>query len=491
MHDARSYDELPYADYAFPRSHPEHLQAVSLLCGRAAPSFARARVLELGCARGGNLLPMAVDLPDGDFVGVDLSARHIAEAEARVLRFGMRNVTLVHGSLDALDEALGDFDYIVCHGVYSWVPPAVRAAILRVCRARLRPDGVAYVSFNALPGWNALRTLRDFLRMHVPEGAAPARVGAARRALAVYDEALRAGGGAYAAWMRAELAALAEADDSYVFHELLEAHNEPVYLKDFVDAARAQGMAYLADADLSVAAPALRGGATDPVALAQSVDFAVNRRFHAALLVRDTGVAWRVDVASIARMHLATRAELAADCEETTLRGERPFVFTVDGVAREVRDVWLGALLATLAVEERRPVPYAIACARVAAMLRLDATSARTLAAKRAADVLELLWEGVVTPHLGGARYEAEASLRPWSSPYARAQAVMGTAVTTFRHAQVDVAAFERSVLALLDGTRDRSALVAELGATAGRCEEALAWLARNALLAERDGKTT
>ena len=185
------YDELPYADYCFPRTHPEHLFAVSALCGRPAPPFARCRVLELGCARGANLLPMALDLPESEFVGVDLSEVQVAEARRRAEALGLRNVSFRAESVEALSQD-APFDYVICHGVYSWVPPAARDAILAVCRERMRPGGVAYVSFNALPGWNALRTLRDFLLEHAPPGPAVQRVARARLALSVLDESLRA-----------------------------------------------------------------------------------------------------------------------------------------------------------------------------------------------------------------------------------------------------------------------------------------------------------
>nr|MBK7067476.1 class I SAM-dependent methyltransferase [Deltaproteobacteria bacterium] len=148
-------------------------------------------MLELGCARGANLLPMALDLPEAEFVGVDLSEVQVAEARRRAEALGLRNVSFRAESVTALSDD-APFDYVICHGVYSWVPPAARDAILAVCRERMRPEGVAYVSFNALPGWNALRTLRDFLLEHAPPGPAVQRVARARLALSVLDESLRA-----------------------------------------------------------------------------------------------------------------------------------------------------------------------------------------------------------------------------------------------------------------------------------------------------------
>src|SRR4051794_6758842 len=91
---ANSYDEIPYGDNFFPYTHPIHLATMGLIFGIEPPPLDRCRVLELGCAGGGNLLPMALELPDAQFVGIDLSPRQIAEGQAVIERLGLRNVDL-------------------------------------------------------------------------------------------------------------------------------------------------------------------------------------------------------------------------------------------------------------------------------------------------------------------------------------------------------------------------------------------------------------
>lgn len=471
--DASSYDELPYEDYCFPRTHPEHLFAVSALHGRAAPRFDTGRVLEIGCARGGNLLPMAIDLPEATFVGVDLSARQIAEAEHRRAALGLSNVTFRHRSVTELDAADGTFDYVVCHGVYSWVPAVARAAILRVCRERLRPGGVAYVSFNTLPGWHHLQTLREFVLRHVPADApARRRLALARQCLAVLAEAARGERTPYGAWLRDELANVAAADDGYVFHEYLEADNMAFYLSDFVAAARSHGLAWLGDADLRLGGAAARWAGGDPVALAQSVDFAVGRRFRAALLVREETTSRGLDVAAVARLWLATRAERTA--------GEGGF--EVDGRRVTVDAPWVNRALGVLADALRRPVGYGALCGRVGASLGLDARAAAAAGAAHAAAVVDLCLDGVIELRAGEGRYAESPGLRPVASPLARMQAAVSPLVATLRHLRVEVPDFERAVLRTLDGTCDRAALARRFG-DPGRCEAALEWLALNALL--------
>lgn len=484
------YDELPYADYCFPRTHPEHLFAVSALCGRPAPPFARCRVLELGCARGANLLPMALDLPESEFVGVDLSEVQVAEARRRAEALGLRNVSFRAESVEALSQD-APFDYVICHGVYSWVPPAARDAILAVCRERMRPGGVAYVSFNALPGWNALRTLRDFLLEHAPPGPAVQRVARARLALSVLDESLRAEPSPWSAWMRDELRELAGAEDAYLFHEYLEPVNDALYLRDFVAHCRAHGLAQLSDADLRIAAPSLRPGAGDPLSLAQSVDFTRNRRFRASLLVHAETAADRADPASLARLHLATRAQLP-DADASALTGDSAVRFDCDGRAIALSDPWMKCALHSLASEDRRPLSYAAMAASAAARLGLDRRAALVAAAAHAPDVLELLFDGALSLHAGPARYAEAAGLRPIASPIARLQSQRSELVTTLRHTRIELPEQARAVLRLSDGTRDRAAILAGLSRDerseaqrAGDCEEALDWLASNALLLE------
>ena len=131
---ARDYEALPYSSEAYPGSHPMRTSAVARLFGMTPPPVETARVLELGCASGGNLIPMALSLPDAEFVGVDISPRQVEMAGARIERLGLKNARVACLDILDFDEDQGDFDYIIAHGVYSWVPQDVRDKTLRICR---------------------------------------------------------------------------------------------------------------------------------------------------------------------------------------------------------------------------------------------------------------------------------------------------------------------------------------------------------------------
>ncbi len=89
-----SYDEVPYASHAFPQTHPNTMATVATLFGMTPAPVTNCRVLELGCAAGFNIIPMAAALPDSRFVGVDLSSRQVAEGQEAIKALGLTNVEL-------------------------------------------------------------------------------------------------------------------------------------------------------------------------------------------------------------------------------------------------------------------------------------------------------------------------------------------------------------------------------------------------------------
>lgn len=160
------YDEIPYASRPFPQTHPDNLATLATLFGMQPPPVDRCRVLELGCAAGGNLIPMAATLPGSRFVGIDLSRRQIDDGRRMVDALGLKNIQLLRRNILDVGERLGEFDYIICHGVFSWVPAPVRERILAVCAERLALNGVAFVSYNTYPGWHLPSVVRAMMRFH-------------------------------------------------------------------------------------------------------------------------------------------------------------------------------------------------------------------------------------------------------------------------------------------------------------------------------------
>lgn len=288
-----SYDVLPYGDRTFPRTHPDLLATVATLFGMAPAAPAACRVLELGCAGGANLIAMAEDLPGAHFVGIDLSTRQVETGEERVRAKGLTNVELRALSILDVGEDFGRFDYIICHGVYSWVPAEVRDKILAVCSANLAPHGVAYVSHNCYPGWHSWGIVREMMAFHARQADDLAgRLRLAREWLQFAGDSVDEPGGILGQIVRSESELLARAPDDYLYHEHLDAVNHPVYFHEFVGHAAAHGLQYLWEAHVGELGTtlrpevreAIRGLSGDLVVQQQYLDFLIHNRFRCSLL---------------------------------------------------------------------------------------------------------------------------------------------------------------------------------------------------------------
>jgi SAM-dependent methyltransferase len=287
------YDEVPYPDRIHPATHPDLLAVVATLFGMSPAPPERSRVLELGCAGGGNLISLAEILPGSRFVGIDLSPRQLAASRQKVRALGLTNVEL--HAMDILDvgEAFGRFDYILCHGVYSWVPADIRDKILAVCAGNLMPQGIAYVSYNCYPGWHARGAAREMMSYRVRHFEDPGdRVRKAREFLDFLARSVRDPLSGLGRILADEAELLDGLPDDYVLHEHLGEVNHPVYFHQFVDHAAAQGLQYLWESyvgelggDLRPEViQAVRGLASDLIEQQQYIDFLTDRRFRSSLL---------------------------------------------------------------------------------------------------------------------------------------------------------------------------------------------------------------
>lgn len=249
------YDELPYRSAPIEHTAPERLSLVSLLHGGPRMELeAGYRVLELGCADGANLLPMAWFRRHASFVGIDGARTQIQRARARAAALGLENLEYLHADFTTADARLaGQFDFIVAHGVFSWISRPARDALLELCQRRLRPGGLLYLSYNARPGWNVRGMVREFLLAQTA-GIADlrARVDAARDVCRRLVDAMGGEEHAYRRLMIDELRLVASGDPSYVAHEHLTPDNHAYWRSELAALLDAHGLAYVADADFDL-----------------------------------------------------------------------------------------------------------------------------------------------------------------------------------------------------------------------------------------------
>jgi methyltransferase-like protein/2-polyprenyl-3-methyl-5-hydroxy-6-metoxy-1,4-benzoquinol methylase len=289
----QSYNEFPYDSFAFVQSNPAHLKTLANLFGIDAPKLETARVLELGCAAGGNIIPFAVKFPNAKVVGVDVSDIQISQGQKFIEKLGIKNIELKAASITDIDESYGKFDYIITHGVFSWVPDFVRDKMLSICSENLSPNGVSYISYNTLPGWNTLRTIRDMALFHAKSFATPQeKVNQFRLLLNFITDSVKSSENSYAKLMMEAVSLLKDKSDTYILHEFLEDNNKQFYFSDFIDMAKQHKLQYLSDAAISTmflgnlpqSISEKLGEINDIIRTEQYLDFIRNRTFRSSLL---------------------------------------------------------------------------------------------------------------------------------------------------------------------------------------------------------------
>lgn len=235
----KSYDELTYKSIAFAQSSPYRLEACATLLGITPPPCENARVLEIGCSFGGNLIPFAVNNKNAKVVGIDLSGEQIRRGQEIVKEMGLTNLELIHGDICEFNSD-EKFDYIIAHGVFSWVPDFVKEAILKVVRENLSTNGVAFISYNVYPGWKVKDIVRDIMLLAAKDKESMQdKLKAAKEALLVYKEYLISRDNTdYENKIPARILLfwiddILKKDDFYIAHEFLENINDPFYFKNF------------------------------------------------------------------------------------------------------------------------------------------------------------------------------------------------------------------------------------------------------------------
>jgi SAM-dependent methyltransferase len=288
------YAEVTYPGGAFANTHPARLAALAGLFGLATPPVRTARVLELGCAQGYNLLPMAQGLPEARFVGVDFSNKEIAAGSGLAVEAGLKNVELVCADLRTFSPGEGAFDFVIAHGVLSWVPDDVKEAVFAICSRALAPDGLALISYNTYPGWKQREALRDLMLMRAASTSdAAGRLEAARTTLDTLDRLLDGRAETHAAHNRDIIASMRAKTDGHFYHDDLDGVNDPCYFLQFVEWAGERGLDYVTECGAPMlGVEFLPAAMREPLAgldrllFEQHLDFALNRTFRSSLVCR-------------------------------------------------------------------------------------------------------------------------------------------------------------------------------------------------------------
>ncbi|OZG32182.1 methyltransferase regulatory domain-containing protein [Rickettsia endosymbiont of Culicoides newsteadi] len=291
-----NYDDFPYESFPFTYTRPEHLRTIGLVFGMQPPMVENARILDIGCGEGGNMINFAESYPQSYSLGIDLSKTQIDNGLKVVNSLGLKNIELKHLSILDIDESFGKFDYIICHGVISWVPDEVREKIFAISSKLLSPNGIAFISYNTLPGWNMQKTIRDMMMFHSAIFTDKHdKLQQAKLLLDFVSDSLKEKETHYSKFLHHETNALKNLSNSYLLHEYLGEENIAFYFQEFISNARKHNLNYLGDSSLAAmfvgnlpekTAEKLQS-INDIVRTEQYMDFISNRKFRTTLLCHD------------------------------------------------------------------------------------------------------------------------------------------------------------------------------------------------------------
>ncbi len=478
----RTYDEIRYPFLAHRHTEPDRLAAIARLHGIDAPPVERARVLEVGCAVGGNLASMAMMFPGAQFVGFDVSEGQIAHGRAAIAAAGVGNVALA--ALDIVDvgTSLGTFDYVIAHGVFSWISQDTQDELLALIARCLAPNGIAYVSYNARPGWHELSVVRDGMMFDMRGVDDPReKIRRARDYLGWLREAMP-DGGRYGQRFIEEVASIQELDDQRLSHEYLGPVHMPIHFQKVIARADHHRLAYLCDAepalsaDHSLAPEAERARQRSPDELVfaeQYYDYLTNRRFRRTLLCRRGAPIKRtIDPCIVDTMFVSSRGLPVGDASDAAIRGPAPMTFSTSESDIATASPRMKAALVHLAKVSPRAIPFPELVEHVRERLGGAALSDAELDDLRNDVVHAFLSSiGVVTLRTYAPPAVAEPGERPVASAWARYLAREGERAPSLDHDMVQLDDVLRRIVPLLDGTRDRGALETELASMVERGE--------------------
>jgi methyltransferase-like protein/cyclopropane fatty-acyl-phospholipid synthase-like methyltransferase len=491
---ATRYDAVRYPGHALAQAHPDRLATIAILFGLTPPALDRCRVLELGCGDGVHLTSVAMSLPGAECIGIDLSEAAIGEAWGRARLLGLSNLQFRQLDLLDVDRSLGRFDFIIAHGVYSWVPEGVRDRLMAICKHHLNDNGIVYVSYNTYPGGHMRDLVREMMRYHVSEFDDPRQQVSQARALIKFIIDAGSEPDLYRLVLQKELERINEFSDSSLFHDDLSEHNAPVYFYQFAEHARRHGLKYLSEAHFfeiqtgifpASVGETINRMADSAVAREQYLDFLKCRRFRQTLLCHEHCVLDEAAQADKVRcFYIASPVKPGNAGARLGSRDPATFAGPKNSSIATDNPLIKAALL-VLGEAWPAPIHFSDLLGR-ARRLRGESYHHDPADSEGDARVLgEMLLRAyagsMVEFTIAAPQMITHVSKRPVASPLARLQSGEGVEVINLRHFNLRVEDdLSRYLLARLDGSRDVNALL----------EEVLTLIRSGNAALEKDGRT-
>lgn len=455
-----AYDEVLYPPGVHIHTQLDRLATVGRLRGMRPAPVDNCRVLELGCGVGTNLIAMAINWPDSLFLGLDLASKPIQSGQADIKELGLHNIELIEADvLDANKKRFGLFDYIIAHGLYSWVPESVREHVLGICREVLRPNGIGYISYNAYPG-NHLRDLaRGIMRFHAGHFQEPAEKIQQSRGILQFLARARSEPNAYSAALQSEVDRVVKYADAAFYHDDLSDINRSFYFYEFVRDAERHDLQFVGESSPNEVDPdKVTPETLQRLSELESADETTREQYKDFVL----GCGFRRTVVCHKEVPLAPNrlAEVVKDfflsCD--ALPVDEPAGGTVFRQPKggELASTHPPIIAALRRICEEWPCAISFDTAFRASGMSDSGLLAEVL--------LKAYESGVVQLHTIPRVAVNRVSQRPIASTLARLQASRGELVTCQLHKLIRLAdPLSKRLVTLLDGTRDHGAILEEL----------------------------
>jgi SAM-dependent methyltransferase len=463
------YDEIAYPGHSYSNTHPDNLASMAILHGLSPAPVERCRVLEIACGDGANLIPMAYAIPGSEFVGFDLAGAPIERGQARIRELGLKNLRLFQGDLLELSAGMGvkmgQFDYIIAHGIYAWAPEPVRDRVLALCAELLTGHGVAFVSYNTMPLGYMRLMLRDMMLFRTQDIDDPLkRVEEGMAFLHLVCQA-RPEDDPYRPMLEAQLKRMNKPDLGVVRHDEMSDAYQPIHFLELAQHAKKHGLQYLCEsvlppppdpgyrAEIDQALESAAAG--DLLRKEQLLDFVRMRAYRETLLCRKERLVRRDFPAECFRHLLFASKTRPAEGEKP---GATAFVLP-GGIKMESNHPGVTALLQELG----KAWPYALSFESLEPLL---AGTGLALDAQGVALLVRLAISHMIEFRVWNPALPRTIPERPKASAVSRQEVLTRDRTTSLLHLMVsleDVKA--KTLLKLLDGSRTRAELLQAMAA--------------------------
>lgn len=468
------YDDLPYPSYPYHDTHPNKLCSMGILFGMQPAAVDQCKVLELGCGSGSNIIGMAAGLPDSSFTGIDLSKNEIKLALQKKQALKLKNLDLQQKNILDIDKTFGKFDYIICHGVFSWVSEDIRNKILSICRDNLTDNGIAYISYNTYPAWHTHEMVRDMMLFHIRDIKDKHKSIVAARELLNSITKIARPNSPFQTFLRFEAERMMKFSDPYFYHDQLSQINQPFEFYKFADLLTAHKLQYLCETDLPSTLPRNFSKKTmelvekygnDIINVEQYLDYVMNRAFRKTLICnQNTKLNRTLDPVKVKDFYYTSSFKPEMQHEQLS---KNEMAFKSDINSRLVAKDPLSSTI-WLYLKEHYPQPLSLEQIKSDLLKQLKQQGNETVSENQMAE--HIMGNLLLGYSIGGVDFYTQPaplttaiSNKPTTTALARYEATAQNWVTNQLHCVVHIDSIHQYVIPLLDGNHDHNALIYKL----------------------------